>query len=407
MKGVSILGSTGSIGCQALDVVSRYPERFFVTALAAGKNWRLLSEQAARFRPELVSVAAEKDARLLEDSLPEGYKPEIHWGEEGLMAVAACAGAGVVLTAVTGTAGLLPTVAAIKAGKDIALANKETLVAAGEPVTKLAFDKGVNILPVDSEHSAIWQCLSGRIPVSLARRATGQSGGDAGGLTGICSREVGNIILTASGGPFRREPEDLSGVTVEMALAHPNWQMGKKITIDSATLMNKGLEVIEAHWLFGVEYSRIRVLVHPQSIIHSMVEFVDGSVLAQLGLPDMRLPIQYALGYPERLSNDLPRINWFDLRALTFQAPDYSRFPLLRLAFQAGEAGGTMPAALNAANEVAVEAFLNRKINFSSIYGIVSRVVENHRLISGPDLEEILAADLESRREARKYAGLT
>ncbi|GBF32666.1 1-deoxy-D-xylulose 5-phosphate reductoisomerase [Desulfocucumis palustris] len=407
IKGVSILGSTGSIGCQALDVVSRYPERFFVTALAAGKNWRLLSEQAARFRPELVSVAAEKDARLLEDSLPEGYKPEIHWGEEGLMAVAACAGAGVVLTAVTGTAGLLPTVAAIKAGKDIALANKETLVAAGEPVTKLAFDKGVNILPVDSEHSAIWQCLSGRIPVSLARRATGQSGGDAGGLTGICSREVGNIILTASGGPFRREPEDLSGVTVEMALAHPNWQMGKKITIDSATLMNKGLEVIEAHWLFGVEYSRIRVLVHPQSIIHSMVEFVDGSVLAQLGLPDMRLPIQYALGYPERLSNDLPRINWFDLRALTFQAPDYSRFPLLRLAFQAGEAGGTMPAALNAANEVAVEAFLNRKINFSSIYGIVSRVVENHRLISGPDLEEILAADLESRREARKYAGLT
>lgn len=405
IKGVSILGSTGSIGRQALDVISRYPDRFFVAALAAGKNWRLLSEQIARFRPELVSVTDEKDVRLLEKSLPGGYKPEIHWGEEGLQAAAACPSADVVLTALTGTAGLLPTVAAIKAGKDIALANKETLVAAGAPVTKLALDKGVNILPVDSEHSAIWQCLSGRIPVSEFRRACGQSCSTAGALKGICSQEVGNIILTASGGPFRREPEDLSGVTVDMALAHPNWQMGKKITIDSATLMNKGLEVIEAHWLFGVEYSRIRVVVHPQSIIHSMVEFIDGSVLAQLGLPDMRLPIQYALGYPERLANDLPRVNWFELNALTFEAPDFSRFPLLRLAFEAGETGGTMPAALNAANEVAVEAFLNRNIAFSSIYTVVSRVLENHRIISEPDLDEILATDMNSRREAMEYVG--
>jgi len=399
--GVSILGSTGSIGQQALDVISRYPERFFVVALSAGRNWQLLAGQIERFRPRLVAMAGEEDARLLAESLAGEYKPEICWGVDGLATVATCSGAQVVLTAVTGIAGLLPTVAAIKAGKHIALANKETLVAAGALVTKLAFERGVNILPVDSEHSAIWQCLAGG---SFAARS--QLPGDAinqdrvAPCAGMCAAEVENIILTASGGPFRREPEDLGAVTVDMALAHPNWQMGKKITIDSATLMNKGLEVIEARWLFGVDYTKIKVLVHSQSIIHSMVEFVDGSVLAQLGLPDMRLPIQYALGYPERLANDLPRLNWTELKALTFEPPDEARFPLLGLAFQAGRTGGTMPAVLNAANEVAVESFLDGKIKFTSIQTVVARVLERHTTMPEPDLEEILMADGNSRREA-------
>ncbi len=360
-----------------------------------------MAGQIKRFRPRLVAMAGEEDARLLAESLAGENKPEICWGVDGLATVATCSGAQVVLTAVTGIAGLLPTVAAIKAGKHIALANKETLVAAGALVTKLAFERGVNILPVDSEHSAIWQCLAGGL--SAARR---QLPGDAvkqdrvAPCAGMCAAEVGNIILTASGGPFRREPEELGAVTVDMALAHPNWQMGKKITIDSATLMNKGLEVIEARWLFGVDYSKIKVLVHSQSIIHSMVEFVDGSVLAQLGLPDMRLPIQYALGYPERLANDLPRLNWTELKALTFEPPDEARFPLLGLAFQAGRTGGTMPAVLNAANEVAVESFLNGKIKFTSIHTVVARVLERHTTIPKPDLEEILMADGNSRREA-------
>jgi 1-deoxy-D-xylulose-5-phosphate reductoisomerase len=401
IKGVSILGSTGSIGCQALDVISRYPERFSVVALSAGTNWRLLAGQIERFRPGLVSLDREGDASLLAESLSGQYKPEILWGEKGLSEVATCSGSQVVLTAVTGTAGLLPTVAAIKAGKDIALANKETLVAAGALITKLACERNVNILPVDSEHSAIWQCLvigQSAVTRSVPEDSAGKSGGEPN--TGMGVADVGKIILTASGGPFRREPESLDAVTVDMALSHPNWQMGKKITIDSATLMNKGLEVIEARWLFGVDYKKIKVLVHPQSIIHSMVEFVDGSVLAQLGLPDMRLPIQYALGYPERLVNDQPRLNWTALKALTFESPNIDRFPLLGLAYQAGRAGGTAPAVLNAANEVAVEAFLGGRIKFTSIYKVVARVVESHNPLQEPSLEEILSADGNSRRKA-------
>lgn len=369
------------------------PELFSVVGLAAGSNWQLLREQIEKYKPSVVSVAREEDAKKLSAAL-DRQKPEIYWGGEGLVRVAACPDAQVALTAITGTAGLLPTVEAIRAGKDIALANKETLVAGGALVTGLATAYGSKILPVDSEHSAIWQCLGNRRPDEKDR-------GVAAKEIGLwCNSEVDSIILTASGGPFRLKPEDLTGVTLEMALAHPNWNMGRKITVDSATLMNKGLEVIEAHWLFGLEYRKIRVVVHPQSIIHSMVEFVDGSVIAQLGLPDMRLPIQYALGYPGRLQNNLPRLDWFDLKPLTFEPPDYERFPLLKMAFAAGEAGGTFPAALNAANEVAVGAFLDGKISFVSIYQVVLRVMDSHRAVSSPELEDILEADRTARREA-------
>lgn len=388
--------------------MDRFPDRFVVAGLAAGSNWRLLAEQVKKYRPAVVSLAGEEDARKLLEELPDQHRPDIYWGEEGLVTVATCPGARVVLTAVTGTAGLLPTVKAIRAGKDIALANKETLVAGGGLVTRLALEHGIRILPVDSEHSAIWQCLGERAPVVSRRWSENTEGAVADEQRGLWRHsEVGSIILTASGGPFRLEPEDLAGVTVEMALAHPSWNMGKKITVDSATLMNKGLEVIEAHWLFGIDYGRIRVVVHPQSIIHSMVEFVDGSVLAQLGLPDMRLPIQYALGYPGRLSNDLPRLNWLELKQLTFEPPDHRRFPLLKMAFEAGKAGGTLPAVLNAANEVAVGAFLERKIGFLDIHRVVSRVMNGHRSVSSPSLEEILGADRAARREAlRMIAGL-
>ncbi|MHB8918567.1 MAG: 1-deoxy-D-xylulose-5-phosphate reductoisomerase, partial [Desulfocucumaceae bacterium] len=331
-----------------------------------------------KYRPRVVSVSSRDDARRLSEEFGTAG-PGVLWGTEGILAVATCPEADTVLTAVTGTAGLLPTVAAIKAGKDIALANKETLVAAGALVTGLAARHGVRILPVDSEHSAVWQCLGGAGP-----------------------GEVGSIILTASGGPFRKQPGDLAKVTVAMALAHPNWNMGRKITIDSATLMNKGLEVIEARWLFGVDYDRIRVVVHPQSIIHSMVEFVDGSVLAQMGLPDMRLPIQYALCYPGRLPSSMPRMDWFSLKDLTFEPPDTNRFPMLDLACQAGRRGGTAPAVMNAANEVAVECFLDERISFPSIYRVVEEVLWGHSVIERPELEEILEADREGREKARQ-----
>jgi len=358
-------------------VIDTLPESLAVAGLSAGRNLEVLRQQIEKYRPRVVSVALEADALALSRDLgPEG--PEVYWGSQGLEAVATCPGAAVVLTALTGTAGLLPTVAAIRAGRDIALANKETLVAAGSLVTELARRHGVKILPVDSEHSAVWQCLRGSSP-----------------------EEVGSLILTASGGPFRREPRDLGLVTVEMALAHPNWNMGRKITVDSATLMNKGLEVIEARWLFNLDYDRIRVVVHPQSIIHSMVEFVDGSVLAQLGLPDMRLPIQYALTHPCRLPNQLPRLNWFSLQDLSFEPPDSGRFPLLDLAYRAGRRGGTAPAVMNAANEVAVEFFLAGRIKFTDIHRVVEAVLGGHSVNDQPDLDKILEADREAREMAR------
>lgn len=379
MKEIAILGSTGSIGRQALDVIREFPGDLRVAGLSAGRNWPLLLQQIQEFHPRVVAVAGEGEARELKKHLSGTGQPEIFWGEGGLVQVAAASGARVVLTAITGTAGLMPTVAALRKGLSIALANKETLVAAGALVMELARSTGADIFPVDSEHSAIWQCLDGRR-----------------------DNAVNRIMLTASGGPFRREPADLSAVTVEQALAHPNWTMGRKITIDSATLMNKGLEVLEARWLFGVDLDRIEVVIHPQSIIHSMVEFVDGAVLAQMGPPDMRLPIQYALSYPRRWPNRLPRVNWYSLNGLTFEPPDTRRFPCLGLAYAAGRAGGTMPAVLNAANEVAVEAFLNGEIGFTGISRVVEAVMDEHQVVSRPDLEEILFADGWAREKARE-----
>lgn len=380
IKGIAILGSTGSIGRQALKVADDFKD-FRIVALAAGKNIKLLRDQIKRYRPAVVSVRDQEDAHALAGEF-SGQGTEFFWGLGGMAAVATHSEADVVLTAVTGTAGLMPTVEAIRAGKDIALANKETLVAAGQLVTDLAEEHGVRILPVDSEHSAIWQCLQG----------------------GSRPEEVESIILTASGGPFRKEA-DLEGVTVEKALAHPNWSMGKKITVDSATLMNKGLEVIEARWLFGLDYDKIRVVVHPQSIIHSMVEFRDGSVLAQLGVPDMRLPIQYALTYPDRLAGNVPRLDPLGMRELTFEPPDTGRFPLLDLAYRAGRRGGTLPAAMNAANEVAVEFFLAGKIRFTHIYRVVEEVMSRHHITDSPGLSAILEADSWARAAAGVVAG--
>lgn len=360
-------------------MVDRFPQ-FKVVGLAAGRNLELLKEQIKKYRPLVVSVLDSGDARDLTEEAG-GKGPDILCGLDGMKAVATLSEADTVLTAITGTAGLLPTVEAIKSGKNIALANKETLVAGGAMVTGLASKHNVKILPVDSEHSAVWQCMQGSRP-----------------------EEVDSIILTASGGPFRKEPPDLANVTVEMALAHPNWSMGRKITVDSATLMNKGLEVIEARWLFNLDYDRIRVAVHPQSIIHSLVEFRDGSVLAQMGIPDMKLPIQYAFTYPERLPGNVPRLDLFSLHDLTFEHPDLQRFPLLDLAYRVGKLGGTLPAVMNAANEVAVESFLSGKINFISIYRVVEKVVSGHEVTTSPDLDEILEADRSAREEAGRLA---
>ncbi|MGI5941259.1 MAG: 1-deoxy-D-xylulose-5-phosphate reductoisomerase [Pelotomaculaceae bacterium] len=378
MKKIVVLGSTGSIGRQTLEIIRCYPERFKLLGLGAGRNWRLLAEQLKEFRPSAAALAEERELLELKDSLDPSQCPDLAWGRKGMEDLAGLPEADLVVVAITGAAGIYPTLAAINAGKDVALANKETLVAAGQLVMSLARQKNILILPVDSEHSAVWQCLNGRKPDLIEK-----------------------IILTASGGPFRQlTKEQLESVTVDMALHHPNWVMGSKITIDSATLMNKGLEVIEAKWLFGVNYSHIEVIVHPQSIIHSAVEFRDGSVIAQMGVPDMRLPIQYALTYPNRLSGPVPRLKWADLKGLTFEEPDLVKFPALGLAYEAGKAGGTMPAVLNAANEVAVELFLRGKISFTGIPVLVGGVMEQHKIINNPGLAEIMDAD----RWAREIA---
>mgnify|MGYP005833949479 CR=1 FL=1 len=381
MKKIVILGSTGSIGRQALEVVRQFPGRLKVVGLAAGRNWRLLAGQALEFRPEAVAVAGREEAEMLAAALGTGARVRIFSGGEGLCEMAGLPGADLVLVAVSGVAGLLPTVEAIRAGKNIALANKETLVAAGELVMNLAAARGVQIFPVDSEHSAVWQCLQDAPAARVAK-----------------------IVLTASGGPFLKEPADLREVTVEQALAHPNWKMGKKVTVDSATLMNKGLEVIEARWLFGLNYDQIQVVIHPQSIVHSLVEFVDGSTLAQLGVPDMRVPIQYALTYPERWPAPLPRINWDEPVQLTFAPPDTGRFRCLALALAAGREGGTMPAVLNAANEVAVDAFLRGAVGFPAIPEIVERVMSAHRVAAVRELADVLAADRWARERAKEFA---
>jgi 1-deoxy-D-xylulose-5-phosphate reductoisomerase len=377
MKRISILGCTGSIGVSTLDVVSAHPQEFTVTALAGGRNIALLKQQIERFRPRLTAVIDEAHARELQ-SLLGTAKTGILSGPEGYREVAAMADTDMVVSAMVGAAGLLPTLDAIAAGRDIALANKETLVMAGNIVLGNAAERGVKIIPVDSEHSAIFQCLQGQ------------------------NREdVRRIILTASGGPFLNANADgLAEVTPAQALRHPTWAMGKKITIDSATMMNKGLELVEAGWLFGLPMSKIDVLIHPQSIIHSLVEYRDGSVIAQLGVPDMRVPIAYALSYPRRLIRCEAALDLANVGALTFIKPDQARFPALRLAYAAAETGGTMPAVLNAANEVAVMAFIEEQIGFNEIILVVERVISRHRVSKEPRIDEILAADRNAREEA-------
>jgi len=383
MKRLSILGSTGSIGMQALEVVRARPEAFQVVALAAGRRLDLLAEQVREFGPALVSVASPEGAEALRDRL-RGLPVKVCFGEEGLAEVATYPEAQCVLLAVVGATGLKPALAAIRAGKDVALATKEALVMAGALLTAEAAARNVKLLPVDSEHSAIFQCLQG--------------GGD---------RTLKRIILTASGGSLRDLPKErLASVTPEEALNHPTWNMGKKITIDSATLMNKGLEVIEARWLFGVDVAHIDVILHPQSIVHSLIEYVDGSVLAQLGPPDMRLPILYALGYPARLAHPFPTLDLVRVAALTFAPVDRDRFPCLGYAYEAAAMGGTAPAALNAANEMAVEMFLNREITFAQIPEVIASSLRRHRPVGADNLDAILAADREVRDAiARTYRG--
>jgi 1-deoxy-D-xylulose-5-phosphate reductoisomerase len=376
MKKIAVLGSTGSIGTQTLEVISREPELYEVVGLAAGTNVELLLEQAAAFRPRLVSVATKELADRIRDRLPAHTR--IAYGEDGLIEVAAHAGADFVVCALVGSLGLTSTLAAIEAGAAIGLANKETLVSAGHLVMERAAAKGVRLLPVDSEHSALFQCLNGEDRKAVKR-----------------------LILTASGGSFRDKTRDqLGGVTVQDALKHPNWSMGAKITIDSATMANKGLEVIEAHWLFGVPYDRIDVMIHPESILHSMVEFTDTSVIAQLGNPDMRVPIQYALTYPERRPSPASALDLLSRGTLHFRPMDFDRYPCLRLAYEAGRAGGTAPAAFNAANEAAVARFLRKEIPFLAIEEIIEKVLSRHAGVDSPDLETILDTDRRARKEA-------
>jgi 1-deoxy-D-xylulose-5-phosphate reductoisomerase len=375
MRRLAILGSTGSIGTSTLDVVEAHPEHFQVMALAARANLDLLEAQVRRHSPRLVTVATEAAAQELRRRLGR-TATEVGSGAAGLLQAASDAGADLVVSAIVGGAGLLPTMGAIMAGKDVALANKESLVMAGDLVTAEARRRGVRILPVDSEHSAIFQCL-----------------GDGG------ASQVRRIVLTASGGPFRtRTRATFASITPDEALRHPNWSMGKKITIDSATLMNKGLEVIEAHWLFGLPMDQVDVIIHPQSIIHSLVEYVDGSVLAQLGVADMRIPIQYALTYPQRRVNRVPRLSLERLVGLTFEPVDRERFPCLDLAYEAARAGGSSPTVLNAANEVAVHRFLDRRIGFEEIPTLIRKALDAHPRRAVGSVEEVLEVDREVRR---------
>ena len=381
MKNVVLLGSTGSIGTSTVKVAGDLPDRIRLVGLAAGNNAELLLEQTRKHRPEAICISNPEKARELGKFF--GAKTQVYSGDEGLIKLATLPSADIVLIAIVGTAGLKPALAAIRAGKDIAVASKEILVMAGKIVMDEARKHGVRVLAVDSEHSAIFQCLDGK-PSSSVRK----------------------LWLTASGGPFRDKKiwpkEKFPEITVERALKHPSWVMGRKVTIDSATLFNKGLEMIEARWLFDVGIERLGVLVHPQSIVHSMVEFVDGALLAQLSTPDMCLPIQYALTYPDRAPSERVQTDFTKLNGLTFEEPDVERFPALNLARRAGEVGGTLPAVLNAANEIAVEAFVNRKINFPQITEAVRLTMERHKTVLHPTLEQILEADAWARREAAK-----
>jgi len=382
MKKLTILGSTGSIGVSTLDIVAAHPDKFEIVALTAGNNLGLLKRQIEQFSPQVVAVVTEESAKKLHEML-SGHKPEILYGVPGMITAASATDASMVVAAIVGSAGLVPAVAAIKAGKDIALANKETLVAAGRLVMDLVEQHGVKLYPVDSEHSAVFQSLQGH------------KGGN-----------VKRIILTASGGPFLNYPLDkLSRVSVSDALSHPNWSMGQKITIDSATMMNKGLEIIEARWLFDMSPDRIDVVIHPQSIIHSMVEYVDGCVLAQLGVPDMKAPIAYALTYPERVSTGVKPLDLTEINTLSFFKPDLIRFPALKLAYRSLQDGESMPAVMNAANEVAVEAFLSGKIKFTDIVTLIEKTMNLHKPHRLNSLDEVLSADLWSREKTRELLG--
>jgi len=400
-KRVVVLGATGSIGESALKVARDIPERMEIIGLAAHTNARKLAAQANLVRPEALCLVDE--TKLGELCAHLEYHPKIFAGEDGLVEIACLTNAEMVLVAVVGTGGLKPALAAIEAGKDLAVASKEILVMAGEAVMGAAARKGARVLPVDSEHNAIFQCLEGKRRTSNVERRTLNSDSsmfDVQRSTFDVS-DLRRIILTASGGPFRETPADqFANITPEQALKHPTWNMGRKITIDSATLFNKGLEMIEAHWLFGVEMARVEVIVHPQSIVHSMVEFVDGSVLAQLSHSDMCFPIQYAVTWPERVPNSLSPLDFGELGKLEFLAPRLDAFPALNLARRAGETGGTLPAVMNAANEIAVSAFLDRRIPFPRIWQLVEQVMNRHTSIANPTLDAILQADRWARDEA-------
>ncbi|HAR63157.1 MAG: 1-deoxy-D-xylulose-5-phosphate reductoisomerase [Candidatus Margulisiibacteriota bacterium] len=381
MKNIVILGSTGSIGTQSLEVVTHHPDKFNVVGLAAGSNAKLLLMQARQFNPEYICIQDRDQVDYLRQQLT-GTTIKVLCGDEGLLTLVALPDAELVLVAIVGVRALLPTVSAIDAGKDIALASKEILVAAGHLVMERARKKGVRIVPVDSEHAAILQCLQGND-----------------------SKSVESITLTASGGPFfGLTKEELKSKKLCDALNHPNWDMGKKITVDSATLINKGLEVIEAHWLFGIDYDNINVVIHRESIIHSMVTYNDGSVIAQLGVPSMCLPIQYALSFPERLLSSWPRVDLVKLRALSFYEPDYEAFPCLKMAYEAGNQGGSAPTVLNGANEEAVKLFLQEKIGFLEIPRIISLMLEKHAYNPNPSLEDIVAIDKETREKVNEIS---
>lgn len=378
-KNIAILGSTGSIGTQTLDVISEYPDRLYPSLLTANRNVDLLIEQALKFKPRRVVIAQSDCYTKLRDTLA-GEPIEVMCGQQAIADAAAADDVDIVVTAMVGYSGLAPTISAIKAGKTIALANKETLVVAGELITGLVKQYGSRLVPVDSEHSAIFQCLVGEDP-----------------------EFVDKLILTASGGPFRTRPkEELYGVTRADALNHPNWSMGAKVTIDSASMMNKGFEMIEARWLFGIPSERIEIVVHPQSIVHSMVAYSDGSVKAQLGLPDMRLPIRYALNYPERLPSACRKMSVADYANLTFEAPDREKFPLLDMAFDAIHRGGNVPCALNAANEIAVAAFLADRIGFMQMPEVVAEAVSRNRFIASPTYDDYVATNAEIRKIAEE-----
>jgi len=379
-KRIAILGSTGSIGKQALEVIDQHPDKFELEVLSALKNTDLLIKQAIKYKPNAVVIGMDDLYAFVSEQL-DPYDIKVYAGEKSIWQIVEMDSIDMVLIAMVGFAGLMPTIHAIKAKKQIALANKESLVVAGELVTKLMQEHRVSLIPVDSEHSAIFQCLNGEDPEKIEK-----------------------IYLTASGGPFlNRSLKELSKATRKDALNHPNWDMGDKITIDSASLMNKGLEIIEAKWLFGLDSNQIEVVIHPQSIIHSLVQFTDGSIKAQLGLPDMRLPIQYALGYPERLTNNLPRFDFKDFSSLTFQSPDIKKFRNLALAFFALDKGGNIPCVLNAANEIVVEAFLNDKIGFLEMPEVIEKTMNAVSFISNPSIEDYCESDAEARKIAGQF----